>query len=393
MKKPPLLLLFFVMCLSSSHTYSQNDYYWSGGKKIKLEIDSSKIILSAKTGSDLRSIKSNVLLINDVTDISELSVGNFKSFSITVDKKKSLREIYKNISDFSETAFILPSYSNDKIPYYFTNEIILKPKDRISIEQILRLGGNQLIFKERTQYNTYLIEINNAKDLFKAANNIYESGLVEWCHPNFRTKLFKSLTPNDPMYADQYYLNNSGQLGGTANIDINAPQAWDISRGCSDVRIAVIDDGVEAHDDLAGRVLPGFAPLTGGNGAPGVGGAHGQACSGIIAATHDNGIGVSGVAPNSLIVPVNIFVGGETANDIAAAINWAWNPAQGNADIISNSWSYNTTAVVADVIRQAIEDARTNGRVRGGYSFRLHCSFCVRKFKSKLFWCMLSGKC
>ena len=69
------------------------------------------------------------------------------------------------------------------------------------------------------------------------------------------------------MFVDQYYLNNTGQFGGTANIDINAPEAWDITRGCN-VRIAVIDDGVEAHNDLAGRVLAGFTPVTAGNGAP-----------------------------------------------------------------------------------------------------------------------------
>jgi hypothetical protein len=132
-KKKFILLLPFSIILCPSKIYCQSDYYWSGGKKIKLEIDSSKIILSLKAASDLRSIKSRILLIKDITEISELSVGNFKSMAVKVDKKKSLNEIYRNVSDLVEAAFILPSYSNDKIPYYFTNEIILKPKVDISV--------------------------------------------------------------------------------------------------------------------------------------------------------------------------------------------------------------------------------------------------------------------
>ncbi|MBE9491801.1 MAG: peptidase S8, partial [Bacteroidetes bacterium] len=57
-----------------------------------------------------------------------------------------------------------------------------------------------------------------------------------------------------------YNLNNTGQFGGTAGIDINAPQAWNITKGSSSIRIAVIDNGVEDHEELTGRVLQGYTP-------------------------------------------------------------------------------------------------------------------------------------
>jgi serine protease len=133
---------------------------------------------------------------------------------------------------------------------------------------------------------------------------------------------------------------------------------------------------------MAGRILNGYTPVnpTTGNGSPvglcrlrslgpppvyqRVG--HGMNCAGIIAASHNNSIGIAGVAPNSLVYPINIFAGGELVADIIDGISKAWDPAYGNADIISNSWGYNTTIEVDAGITAEIIDARTYGRVRGG---------------------------
>jgi len=65
------------------------------------------------------------------------------------------------------------------------------------------------------------------------------------------------------------------------------------------VRIAEVDTGVEAdHPDLRGRVAltRNFV-----DGPPGAGEAHGTAVAGIIAARADDGIGIAGVAPDSLL--------------------------------------------------------------------------------------------
>jgi subtilisin family serine protease len=78
--------------------------------------------------------------------------------------------------------------------------------------------------------------------------------------------------------------------------------------------------------------------------------AHGTACSGIIGATADNGIGIAGVAHGCKIIPIKVFYyidtvyNGVPLNDIpystsqwfANAINWAWRNAE--ADVMSNSW-------------------------------------------------------
>ncbi len=58
-------------------------------------------------------------------------------------------------------------------------------------------------------------------------------------------------TPNDPLFAEQYNLQNTGQAGGVLDADIDAPEAWDVQRDASSVVVGVIDSGVDySHPDL-----------------------------------------------------------------------------------------------------------------------------------------------
>ncbi|NIN34405.1 MAG: S8 family serine peptidase, partial [Gammaproteobacteria bacterium] len=82
---------------------------------------------------------------------------------------------------------------------------------------------------------------------------------VEYAELNYIVSI--NLTPNDPLYPLQWSLNNTGQMypesgnynhpPGTAGCDIDAPEAWDIYTGYSDVIVAVVDTGVDyQHRDL-----------------------------------------------------------------------------------------------------------------------------------------------
>ena len=103
------------------------------------------------------------------------------------------------------------------------------------------------------------------------------------------------------------------------------------------MKVAVIDEGVEPHEDLpSSRILPGYN-FSGDNNDPSPGGnqAHGMAVAGIIAATQNNGIGISGVAPGVKILPIKVSDAyGVWASDesMADAIDYAWD--DGEADII-----------------------------------------------------------
>ncbi|MEM9921792.1 MAG: S8 family serine peptidase, partial [Bacteroidota bacterium] len=150
---------------------------------------------------------------------------------------------------------------------------------------------------------------------------------------------------------------------GVNDADCNALEAWGITLGSSSITVAVIDDGMENHEDLndasgASRLVGGFTPANGGNGGTTSGSNHGQACAGIVGASHNN-IGVQGVAPLVRFLSVNIFFGGETTQDIADGITWAKN---NGADVMSNSWGYNSCTANFSNINNAISDAVTTGR-------------------------------
>ncbi|NQV24198.1 MAG: hypothetical protein HQ518_07495, partial [Rhodopirellula sp.] len=68
--------------------------------------------------------------------------------------------------------------------------------------------------------------------------------------------VFAQQLPDDPQFAaQQYSFDNTGQFFGTANSDINAPQAWDKTTGSHSVVVPVIDSGIDyTHPDLARNV-------------------------------------------------------------------------------------------------------------------------------------------
>ena len=162
-------------------------------------------------------------------------------------------------------------------------------------------------------------------------------------------------------------MHNTGQtldgVTGANDADCNALEAWDISIGSSATTVAVIDDGLEAHEDFrtsAGisRYTAGFSPANNGNGNAVSGSAHGVSCAGSIGASHNN-LGVRGVAPLVNMISVNIFVGGESTQDIADGFAWA---QSAGADVMSNSWGYTSCTASFSNINNAMANATNNGR-------------------------------
>jgi subtilisin family serine protease len=80
---------------------------------------------------------------------------------------------------------------------------------------------------------------------------------VLYAEPNAYYEL--TATPDDPRFGDQWGLSNTGQtvlgFAGTADADIDAPDAWNITTGSPGVTVAVVDSGVAYdHPDLAPNI-------------------------------------------------------------------------------------------------------------------------------------------
>src|SRR5262245_7710528 len=81
---------------------------------------------------------------------------------------------------------------------------------------------------------------------------------VAYAEPNFILHA-SDVVPNDPSFAQEWGLNNTGQnvnfTSGTPDADIDATEAWSVSTGSPDVTVAVIDTGGDvSHPDLAANI-------------------------------------------------------------------------------------------------------------------------------------------
>jgi thermitase len=145
---------------------------------------------------------------------------------------------------------------------------------------------------------------------------------VAWAEPNRPRRLSA-----EPLAGVLWGLNNTGQSvwwrRGTPDADIDAPQAWALSRGAG-LTVAVADTGVDAgHPELAGRIVPGY-DFVDDDPDPRDGHGHGTHVAGTIAAA-ENGAGVIGVAPQALVMPLRVLddSGGGNSADVAAAFAYA----------------------------------------------------------------------
>lgn len=171
-----------------------------------------------------------------------------------------------------------------------------------------------------------------------------QSGLVEYAEPDYRVHLAVT-SPNDPKFVDGtlWPLNNTGQNGGAADADIDAPEAWDTLTCASNMIVAVVDTGVRyTHEDLAPNmwVNPqdgshGVNVLNGSN-DPSDDSGHGTLIAGILGAKGNNGRGVAGVAWQVQIMACKFADNsGGAISDAIACIEYA---RTNGAQVINASW-------------------------------------------------------
>ena len=98
-----------------------------------------------------------------------------------------------------------------------------------------------------------VVELPDGSSFLDALVRFNSSANVLYAEPNYKLKLHA--VPNDPNFPDQWAMENTGQLGGVIDADIDATDAWDITTGDSNLIVAVLDTGIDyEHPDLAGNM-------------------------------------------------------------------------------------------------------------------------------------------
>ena len=288
-----LILCFFIFSLQAQ------DYYYNGGEKVSIDKSETSYI----SFDDLTSKKS---VTNGFQKVEAFTV---KGFTI-LNQKKSNFSIQKfQDNNLNQTTPALMLQNDENFLLYPTKTIRVKLKPNSKITDIEKLLDNNNIVKTEGKYGVIKIEVKNIHKVIEIANKIYEAGISEYSIPDFYIPIQLNQV-NDPLFPLQYQMHNTGQvidgIAGVEDIDCNALEAWDISLG-DNVTVAIIDQGLEAHEDIGDRLIGGFSPGINGDGTPLANDAtHGMNCAGVVGAS-DNNLGVRGVAPNVNFLSVNIF--------------------------------------------------------------------------------------
>jgi len=289
---------------------------------------------------------------------------------------KACEKSSKDIEVFQENDLYVPGeiivefknpvntiFSNENIPSTGI-ESLDNLNSKYSVSSMSNLGRND---KSSILRNHYKIEFSEKIDPIKVSKDYQKDQNIIYAEPNY---IYKTCSiPNDPYFDFQWGLNQSNDN------DIDAPEAWDIEKGSSDIVIAIIDSGVDYnHSDLSDNIWINEDEIIDGTDSDGNGyiddirgydfvdkaynadpsedgleedndpmdnHGHGTHCAGIAAGVGNNGIGITGVSWNSKIMAVRAGYKATNGNGyfnlgaILLSISYA---VDNGADIISMSF-------------------------------------------------------
>jgi len=267
-------------------------------------------------------------------------------------------------------------HSSPQAPAFAPGELLVKFRAEVRQEAAADFQAWFGISTRKTfAINGYqLVKLPEGADIEEVLEIYLEDPDVEHAEPNYIVYADATI-PDDTEFNKLWGLNNNGQnvngTSGTADADIDAPEAWDVTTGSSDIVVAVIDSGVDInHPDLQSNIWTNSGETPGNgldddfngyiddvngydfymnDGDPRDAHGHGTHVAGTIAAIGDNAKGITGVSWSTKIMALRFldaWGNGTTANAISA-IEYA--NAMG-ADIINNSWGSSSYV-------QALKDA------------------------------------
>ena len=203
------------------------------------------------------------------------------------------------------------------------------------------------------------LDVEGAVAAYRADPNVL------YAEPNYVYRIDAS--PDDPEFDELWGLHNTGQNSGTADVDLNMPEAWELTTGSDETVIAVIDTGINyLHEDLADNmwVNPGEIPgnevdddgngyvddvhginaITG-SGDPLDDNKHGSHCAGTIAGRGHNAKGVAGVNWRAKLIGCKFLsaTGGGNTADAVECMDYLYGLRMRTAHPVkivasSNSW-------------------------------------------------------
>ncbi|HLO42820.1 MAG TPA: S8 family serine peptidase [Leadbetterella sp.] len=315
------------------------------------------------------------LELNDSFFLLEDKVARFKNNpDITFDErnkallsKDELTVLKKEIDSADSPYFNTPEFNvlpvfkgkNDS-SWLMSDELFVGYENRIELETFINENGlselDHFDFKNNNKYS--LLKIRQDQELFE----IIEKGE--------KYKSFISIEPNFTTIVNDESRLFPNQEINTSYFDnlnlIDVPQAWNITYGCKEIVIAVLDVGIfDSHESLRGQVVSGFNTYNRTlNTVPRNNDVHGTLCAGIVAGRNPNG-NFKGVAPNCEIMPILIASSENTPPGMIRYSELSFTKGivsayENGASVLNISLFYQGPEI--GPIRTALEEANSLGR-------------------------------
>jgi len=351
-----ILILFAGQTILYAESNPPGAYYYFD-EKIDLELDAKQIMISYNSGNQLFE-QSEVFERADleVDWIEATGIENWYRVGLgsAVRDKDMAYNTIESLLASNEIEFASPIFHG----VYFgwlavTPDIIVGFKNEYmaEAESILQALAPELnIIKKNFSGLPMAYQLRgssrNGFDVLAAANRLAEDPRILWAEPDMQFTGRSDLIPNDPGFVNSWGIHNTGQWGGIVDADMDGPEAWDITTGSSDIKIVILDTGVEQdHPDI--NQLPG-EDFTGNGTGGGPGNPcdnHGTTVAGCTTGKINNSLGGVGITPACMVLSARIGVANFPCNGTwngeyswtSDALYWARN--QG-ARVSNNSNSY-----------------------------------------------------
>jgi subtilisin family serine protease/Tol biopolymer transport system component len=314
-------------------------HYYKEARPLLLDV--GRVGVHALAGFD----PAHLLPVLDPTGIEPMAAPGWSLIRLrdpaTVETIDALLEQLATVPDWD---FVTPVFQDEYGPLLVTPQILMRFDPSVSrqtAEGVLESAVPGVASEAdwagmRGAWRVETSERNGLR-LLDAANTLARRTDVLFAEPDFLcTAQLLGDPPNDPMFAFSWGLYNSGNFFFDSDFDMGLEQAWAVTQGDPDVRVFVLDSGIDlAHPDLnvasggdfTGQGSPGGAPFNACD-------SHGTWVAGCISAKVDNGLGSAGVAPLCKSVPGRVIITSLVTCDnhgviqsswVVNALNWAFN--------------------------------------------------------------------
>ena len=349
---------------------SDKTYYYYKGKKIEIPIDKTTITVSYSDSSEVEKVLTSNMAVKKskqqlFDEYNKNSVKRITTYNI---EKEHFDKITNLLLKMPQVDYVGYHISPDS-PIHITSEFGVKLNnlsDTIYLQQLAEQTHTEIIqYEGWGNWFTLKTTAESVADALTCSNIFYESGRFKAVDPYFnfcfRTQ---SYTPTDSLYSQQWAIDG-------VDIDINVKDVWNLTKGNRNVKIAIVDDGIN-------KSLPELSSVnfvspynTNNNTSTDVettlyyGEGHANAIASIIAANHNQGP-MAGIVPNISLMNIYVDLKNISSYKISRGIMWAVN---NGADIINCSWGahpdvnlsfYNS--LKSEQLEEALDSALYNGR-------------------------------